>query len=59
MCVCVCTCRPEGYFYRIVGFEIDPRSIAQDKKSFQEDAENSKDCTIGNDPNVMELKKDS
>ena len=51
--------RPEGYFYRIVGFEIDPRSIAQDKKSFQEDAENSKDCTIGNDPNVMELKKDT
>ncbi len=50
--------RPDGGAYRIVGFEVDPRSVAKD--SVQLDTEDGKDngrCAIPPDAKVMELAK--
>ena len=47
--------RPEGIVYRIVGFEVDPRSVAVANVEVLPEQR----CAISADANVLELKKNS
>ncbi len=47
--------RPEGMAYRIVGFEVDPRSVA--RESVHQDTDDDGQCAIPQDAKVMELSR--
>ena len=47
--------RPDGEVYRIVGFEVDPRTVASESLQRLKDGK----CAFPSDPKVMELHKNS
>lgn len=47
--------RPEGVAYRIVGFDVDPRSVSKD--SVQLDTDDRTQCAIPMDAKIMQLAK--